>query len=268
MSAGHTKLQAVNEILESVGEPPVTALETGTTTLAGIAETILDRESREVQAERWHVNSEEEVAYPFPTTRINVTAVTGTFRVDETVTGGTSGVTGRFAYILSGQMFLHSASGNFTGGETLTGGTSGATAIYTAATQATVTSSRIPLGSDILFVEPFSTSAFRDVHQRGDFIYDRDDNTFDFSQDLTMNRVVELAFTDLPVKLRTLVVMQSATEFQAAIKGGLVDARFAEEKLMRARREAYQEDSDTAKRNTFQTQEHRRFKGSRRIQQF
>ena len=56
-----TKLQAINEMVESLGEPPFTALDTGSATTAGDAEGILDRISERIQAERyWHFNTDDE----------------------------------------------------------------------------------------------------------------------------------------------------------------------------------------------------------------
>lgn len=57
VNAGHmTKLQAVNEMLWTVGEAPVSSLSSGLGN-AAIAETILDRVSREIQSLGWHVNT-------------------------------------------------------------------------------------------------------------------------------------------------------------------------------------------------------------------
>lgn len=56
-NAGHmTKLQAVNELLWSTGEAPVSSLSSGLGD-AAIAEDILDRVSREIQSSGWHVNT-------------------------------------------------------------------------------------------------------------------------------------------------------------------------------------------------------------------
>jgi len=56
-NAGHmTKLQAVNEMLWTIGEAPVSSLTSGLGD-AAIAETILDRVSREIQSTGWHVNT-------------------------------------------------------------------------------------------------------------------------------------------------------------------------------------------------------------------
>lgn len=58
---GHmSKLEAVNDMLLSVGESPVQSLASGLGD-AAIAEAILDRVSREVQLKGWHVNTRRSV---------------------------------------------------------------------------------------------------------------------------------------------------------------------------------------------------------------
>lgn len=57
VNAGHmTKLEAVNEMLWSIGESPVQSLASGLGD-AAVAEAILDRVNREVQLKGWHVNT-------------------------------------------------------------------------------------------------------------------------------------------------------------------------------------------------------------------
>lgn len=56
-NAGHmTKLEAVNDMLWSIGEAPVSSLASGLGH-AEVAEALLDRTSREVQSVGWHVNT-------------------------------------------------------------------------------------------------------------------------------------------------------------------------------------------------------------------
>lgn len=62
-----------------------------------------------------------------------VVSVSGTFQIGETVTGGTSGHTGKVVSLPEdNQMKIMNASGSFEQGETITGGTSGATAAVAA----------------------------------------------------------------------------------------------------------------------------------------
>lgn len=52
-----TKLEAVNEMLEALGEPPATALDTGGTSEVAQAETILDREHERLLRRGWAANT-------------------------------------------------------------------------------------------------------------------------------------------------------------------------------------------------------------------
>lgn len=55
-----TKLEAVNEMLEAIGIPAVTALDTGGTTEEAEAEVILDRWTDRVLAKGWNCNTADE----------------------------------------------------------------------------------------------------------------------------------------------------------------------------------------------------------------
>jgi hypothetical protein len=59
--AGHwTKLQAVNQILDSIGEDPVNSLSSGLDD-AELAERFLDDASRRIQLRGWHVNTRNHI---------------------------------------------------------------------------------------------------------------------------------------------------------------------------------------------------------------
>lgn len=59
---------------------------------------------------------------------IDISGITGTFQVGETITGGTSTETATVAFVGDDFLIITSPSGAFTNGETITGGTSSATA--------------------------------------------------------------------------------------------------------------------------------------------
>ena len=61
MSGQMTELDAVNDILASVGDSPVQSLSSGTYHEAFIIKQLLDRTSREVQSRGWWFNEEENV---------------------------------------------------------------------------------------------------------------------------------------------------------------------------------------------------------------
>jgi hypothetical protein len=63
MTLATTKLDAVNQMLSSIGEAPAVSIDTDNSEIA-VAESTLDEVSRAVQAEGWNFNTEYE--YPFP----------------------------------------------------------------------------------------------------------------------------------------------------------------------------------------------------------
>lgn len=62
MTLATTKLDAVNQMLSSIGEAPAVSIDTDNSEIA-VAESTLDEVSRAVQAEGWNFNTEYE--YPF-----------------------------------------------------------------------------------------------------------------------------------------------------------------------------------------------------------
>lgn len=56
-----TKLDAVNDMLEAIGEPPVDQLDTGGDSIVADAERLLDSQDKRIQTEGWAVNSDYEV---------------------------------------------------------------------------------------------------------------------------------------------------------------------------------------------------------------
>lgn len=256
-----TTLEAVNEILEALGEPPVSALDTGGSSIEGEAETMLNRVNRRVQQGGWVWNEEEEITLKVATHKIAVSGGTGTYTVRETVTESTSGATGEFIYDDGSFMYLTNLSGTFTGGETLTGGSSGAT--RTGAVATAVTSSKISVDTtNWLSVKPHQSEPV-DFIVRGAFIYDTDDNTFTFDSQVKIDRTVLLDFTDLVDALADYIVKAAGLQFQRFKKRGQIDDQFMQDEMLRARVRANQEDTEQRRINVLKTREALRITGSR-----
>jgi len=77
-----TKLDAVNAMLDAIGEAPVSSLSSGLAD-AETAERMLDKVSRDVQSLGWHVNTDFEVALP-ATTAGHILVASTVLRVDTT----------------------------------------------------------------------------------------------------------------------------------------------------------------------------------------
>ena len=98
------------------------------------------------------------------TRTLTFSAVTGTFTVNETVTGGTSTATGTVLKVNLGSIVVRQLTGTFANAETVTGGSSAATAT----TSAVDTNS----GGGILFSEAPAASAVLYVVHEGNATYD------------------------------------------------------------------------------------------------
>lgn len=256
-----TTLDAVNEILEIIGEPAFLALDTGGTSIAAEAETMLNREGDRIQKQGWFVNQEFDFTIQIATLKIAVSGGAGVFLFGETVTESISGATGTFKFEEAGEMFLVPITGTFTGGQLLTGGTSTATRDGAAAT--TITESKIALDPTWVHIEPWETEEKRFV-RFGSFLRDVRDQTLIFTRDVTVELIQLLDFLDLTDKLQEYIVKAAAKKFQRFKKRGAFDERIARDEEIEARTLASQEDGDLRGDNILETNEARLLKGSRR----
>lgn len=258
-----TKLEAVNEILEIIGEPEFLALDTAGTSIASEAERMLDREGDRIQKKGWFQNQEFDFTIQIATLKIAVSGGAGTFLFDEDVTESVSGAVGRFKFEETGEMFLVPTTGTFTGGKTLTGAVSAATRDGAAAI--VLTESKIALDPTWTHIEPWETEEKRFV-QFGSFLRDVRDQTLIFTRDVTVELIQFLDFLDLTEKLQEYIVKATAKKFQRFKKRGAFDERIARDEELEARTLADQEDGDLRDDNVLQTNEARRLKGSRRTE--
>jgi hypothetical protein len=78
-----TKLEAVNEILHSIGQAPVNTLDSPAVTDAGRIEDLLDRVLRQVLVKGWHFNTDTEYELT-PDSNGNIKVPAGILRIDPT----------------------------------------------------------------------------------------------------------------------------------------------------------------------------------------
>ena len=76
-----TELEAVNVLLTTIGEAPVNTLDGNQVTDVSIAKQVLNEVSREVQAQGWHFNTEQNVPLT-PDTLGNIIIPADTARID------------------------------------------------------------------------------------------------------------------------------------------------------------------------------------------
>ena len=140
-----TKLQAVNICLSSMGEPPVTTLDSAAPDAQVISD-IIDETSRSVQSNGWHWNIEK--------------------------------------YTLSPNI-----------------------------------NNEIVLPNNTLRVDSIETSSDIDVVQRGLRLYNREDNTYTFTDPLKIEVFVGLVFDDLPFAAKQYIALRSARISQQRLLG-------------------------------------------------
>ncbi len=267
-----TTLESVNIIIaEALQEPPVTALDTGGTSIEGEAETWLDRVGKRIQGRGWVANTENEQELKIADTSMTFTGSTGTFLDSEIITGSVSTATGTFRYIEGSTIYLNGTSGTFQNGDTLTGSESSVTRVSDSA-PTTLTESKIAFdkaGRLWLKASPSLTKGETACFvQNGSFLYDTTNRVYVFTTSVFADVVRLRTFTDLPESLATYIVYQTAYEFQRYKKRGQFDDAVLRNAAMTYRIKAEQEDSDTRGRNTMFTLEHTRFKGRRTLRRW
>ena len=262
MSTRYTTLNAVNEMLESIGEPPASALDTGGTSIVAQAESILDREAHQILERGWWANTDPEVKYEPPDRSIAASGGSGSFTFGETITGGTSGAIGTFQYEDGGEVFYFAESGDLQSGETITGSDSGATRNTTAG-PSTITEAKVPFGPDVIDAEPTKRSLREKIAMRGDFFYKRDDATFTFDSSFVMAVTYLIDFADLPRYLQRLIVRKAALAFSRAVKGSVQEDAIARQELDRAWAIALQQNDDKEMPNALRDTHGRETRGRR-----
>lgn len=274
-----TKLEAINEMLESLGEPAASALDTGGTSIEAEAETIYDREKRRVLGRGpgfqvneytiipgWACNGEEDIDLNFASVSLTGTITTGTFTKGERVTQATSGAVGLIidAYTSADTTYLIAPiSGTFNGANNITGGTSG-TSTATVTAVSNPTSGVIPIEDDVIHVKPYNTWQSMKIVERARRLYDQEDNTFTFDDAVKVALTRNLNTADLPEQLASYIVKVASFEFQRFKKRGQVDDAMASQEMMLARVEAERESRSMRAVNPLHTSHTRNVKGRRR----
>ncbi len=257
-----TELEAVNEMLEWIQEPPVTAI--ATTDDSGECQTTLNRKTLDVLKRSWWTNERKEVAFGVPTIKIAHGTITGTFIYTELVTESTSNATGYFAYKEGGFVYLNYVSGTFTGNKTLTseGGATTLGGSYTLIDEA-----KLNFGPNVIKAIPSPGIERLDLSMREGFFFNKTDDTFVFQESdggVTMDIAVLMDFADLPPGLADYVCKEAAYSFLRYKMPGRtegLDERRLE--VQRARVFALQEDSDLRKTNLHKTYSGRAMLGFR-----
>ena len=269
-----TTLQAVNEILEGIGEPPVTALDTGNTSDEAEAETFLDRFDKRVQTTGWAQNTEYDVELHFASVTLTGTIAAGatTFTKGERVTQTTSGAVGIItaAYTNPNTSYVIcplDGSAAFDGTNIITGAVS-AKVTATTSDVATNTSGVIEVEQDVLTIKnPSDPNAV--IRNGRLYDVDNDDNntggtaTFDDSVYVDLVRLV--TFTELSDPLQAYIVATAAYHFQRYKKRGELDDKVLGQNMIAAKVDANRENRILLgqRANVLMTPGARRIRGNR-----
>jgi hypothetical protein len=254
-----TLLQAVNELLSGLGEPPVTVLDTGGTSEVSEAEEYIGIAMREIVLEDWPQTADESRTVPLPTFRLTVTG-SGVFTWGETCTVG--GVEVVFSHVetVGATTYMYVSGSTTPGTGTITGGTSGATRTVTAVLA--ITSSKIGIGSDWTSIRA-SPTEYRRITVRDGFLFDLDDLTTTFTGDVILDIRRDGSFTALTPALRQYVTKRAAVLFQQFKKRGITDDQFLVRRLNEARSVALRERQDHRRTNIHKTAEANAMSGNR-----
>jgi hypothetical protein len=232
------RLSAVNRILRGLGDPPVSALDTGNNSDAGEAETFLNESDIQIQTQGWAPNYQTNITIALPDTALTATGGTGTFTYGSTITQATSGATGTFYYETGGIVYVKKL--NDTAFNTANTISSGAVNRAAPTAVATITSAKHVVPSTWLMVRP-SPNESKQFYNVGGFLYDPVNNTDVFTANVVIDRVTQNDFTTLPEWLAEYIVANAAIRFQRYKRRGVTDDQMLMDELSgfrtRARRE-------------------------------
>lgn len=261
--AGMTKLQAVNEIMEAVGEYPADALDTDGVSTVAQAERILDRENERVQAEGWHQNKEVNVTMSrADVTKMAMVIAAGAW-VAATKTLTKTAAFASYTWQRGDQLYVSGGTGVTAGWYEIGARTSDNAIIMldsiATANAADITTTligwenAIEIGSDILSIDSYGSSSTVDTAVRDAKLWDKDNNTFSFDADVVVELIRKLDFTDLTPALQNYIVAVSAVKFQRREIRGQVQDSYLSQEMDNARIRAKREDNDAADHNILNT---------------
>lgn len=237
------RLQCLNKMLETIGEYGLEQI-TDLNPDQVQANSILDRVSRQVQSQRWHCNHRRRVLLKVPTDSLAVSGGVGDFEFGETVVETATGASGEFKYILDGVMFIikDDGSADFLGADAIVGQTSAAN--RDTAAHAEILEARHGLSELWLRVDSDYLSRTSDVCRTGDFLFDKDRNSFLYDFEITVELVLLIPLEDLPPALLDYICSQAAREFQQAARNGQVADGFSAQDVLAKRVVALHEDAE------------------------
>ena len=225
------KLDAVNICIRALGDPAVTALDTGGASDAGEAESEIDRQLKIVLRGRGYgtaANTREEVELTLPDTTVTASGGSGTFTYDETITQAVSGATGKFRYETGGKVYVDTVSGTWNASGALTGGTSGATRATVTATAAITSAFHAVPETAFMFIRP-ARREWKRLGVYNGFLFDEDQDTQTFTGSVYIDAITVRTWDETPEWIQEYVARKAARQFQRYKKRGVTDDQMLRE---------------------------------------
>jgi hypothetical protein len=226
------KLDAVNICIRALGDPAVTALDTGGTSDAGEAESEIDRQLKIVLRGRGYgtaANTREEVELTLPDTTVTASGGSGTFTYDETITqAGIGSGTGKFRYETGGKVYVDTVSGTWNASGALTGGTSGATRATVTATAAITSAFHAVPETAFMFIRP-ARREWKRLGVYNGFLFDEDQDTQTFTGSIYIDAITVRTWDETPEWIQEYVARKAARQFQRFKKRGVTDDQMLRE---------------------------------------
>ena len=220
------KLDAVNICIRALGDPDVTALDTGGTSDAGEAEKEIDRQLKIVLRGKGYgtaANVREEIELTLPDTTLTTNTPVGTLLYDETITQAGSGATGKVRYEIGGKVYVDTDSGSaaWNNSGALTGGTSTATRNVSATASITSAFHAVP-ETAFYFIRP-ARREWKRLGVYNGYLFDEDQDTQTFTGSVYIDAITVRTWTETPEWIQEYVARKAARAFQRYKRRGVTD---------------------------------------------
>jgi len=225
MATNHTKLEAVNMVMEAAGFAPVSAVDTGGNSDAAEAERAIDRHDKIVQAQGWHENTEFDVEIaPADVTKVAcVISGDGTWTAASKILGKTAAFAS-YTWASGDQIYVSGGTGVTAGWYEIQSKTDDDNIVLKDSlgdddlTDVTTTligwDDAVTVQSDVIRVDSDADSYGTNVALRNGMLYDLDDNTYTFDATFHVTLIRQLPFTTLTIELQDYIIASAAVQFQ------------------------------------------------------
>lgn len=101
---------------------------------------------------------------------------------------------------------------------------------------------KIPMSSNILHFTPAGEDTHRKLVKRGNFLYDKDENTFEFEEDVDLSVTYNWDFDEMPIDAQWWIIYHAARVYQMQTQRSRESDAYLAEKEAMAKARAMQTD--------------------------